>query len=1615
LVSGLAPSAQLFDRYRTVELGVSCEVDDSHATAAELVEQLVATEMSTADIDTEHLARQAVSLDLPRERVGVEPREGSGHGRSLESRHPRYVDVRCVDGLSRRKCLALLWVSHAANLREKGTRGSVDLVSDEPRPHFGVERYIATLYRRLGRYFERSSVPGGIHSGPARGDQALVVGIYGPWGCGKTTWLRQLHARVTRDNCRPRHGSEDEPVSLTVPILFNAWQFEREPHLIVPLLKTAEVELRRTVDIARELSEADDGDDDTPNKTRVRSFLSWSRRRVGMLRDAMLATASGLNLNANISLPGDLANAKLEFDFGKTQRVYKDKQDGRREPSRQPTVLDAYESIYYELRAYMAHLTGRSARVPDALRWLEHAAEQIESRLLEHKDSELDEHELEILSWWGRRNAHQGASDELHGESDANADDFRLNLLFMIDDLDRCLPEKAVEMLESIKLFLEVPGCAFVLAVDDEVVERGIRHRYKDYLLGDGAAPGRAPVTGAEYLEKLIHLPVRVPPVNSVEAKAFLLSEYRSLFQDAEDPVVALFVRCVPAVPRKLIRTAEVFGLLDEIARDQVGQNKFGAERYDRLLLARLVLLQLFAPALYRLGARPQGRSFLQDLKQLKAPRIADEIRELKTRLASDEPAVEVKRGRGANRESEATSGAGQRKLDEQRLQVALEVQLVLEQRSGFDPCAVVENEDYDWVSRVAAHYCVVPQYEGSELPAGESGPGPVAEPGKKSGSGQPLDLDAFVDLILDNDPATWRRALAEEREQIENRTFNATTVERILERAKLQQRSSLVWLAWIEVFAGTFRPVDLARLCRNVGLLREARDPALVLSRLCRIVNPPLLANPWLAVAQWRFGEANALFLQSYLEDEERKTLLAEADFRDCYLVGLDGRGVTLPLEASAWAWADLRHAELEPEIDTSLALREVGQLRALDLPIARGGGIHSVSLESGVVVSSHEDGTLQVWSPAGPLEQTLWIGERASGMTSWGDGLATIQRERGLARRTLQGDERWVVEGLDIGLDSRPCELADGRVAVGSADGMVRLFSPEIDRAVEEIPTGQRPVSALCSLGDDLAWGRVDGSIGVLPLSGGERCYMRDEEGAVIHHLQSLDAQRFVSANHEGVLRVWSRGGAELERRENRAKITSIVPLPDGFATGDEAARIRLWRDASVEELAKVPQCVWHLSAVDERRLRAVSEYRLQVWTTAGELRREVRDMTMIRAAAINDEIVAWSDLFSLSDEHHVWVLRTDESGVTQIRSTADLHVAQQIRVSGATIFARDDFGHDLTSWSGERFAAASRLRLSWGLGKVTDFAPLRAGLALVTEKRGLVIRRSRGEDTDDFETDHDKDDDLASPTDTPIDAIAVSPENERIAVAYRGAVIEVIGLSQRIDLQPEVERVRCLCWLDDERLVVGHAAGLTYQPLEGTKVSHDIPEVRCLARGRSHELLAGCVDGSVFLWVSLNDEPRQFHAHSHQLLAVHEREDGSLVTVAQDGVRFWNSDGSLREQLNVLSKSVVMWVRPNDEWPIVLESLHEHWSFSGGSHAADPNDWVSAFVTDASQADQANAPLFRVPLAVVDSNARSWGTDGDRGGSRHLRLRWPEDPKYRSALQRALLGPSQGPCRK
>ncbi|WP_299682069.1 Qat anti-phage system ATPase QatA [uncultured Roseobacter sp.] len=90
-------------------------------------------------------------------------------------------------------------------------------------------------------------------------------------------------------------------------------------------------------------------------------------------------------------------------------------------------------------------------------------------------------------------------------------------LVVVVDDLDRCLPATAIATLEAIRLFLFVPGAAFVIAADEGMIEYAVRSHFPDLPLSSG------PSTYARnYLEKLIQVPFRLPPLGYVETKIYL-------------------------------------------------------------------------------------------------------------------------------------------------------------------------------------------------------------------------------------------------------------------------------------------------------------------------------------------------------------------------------------------------------------------------------------------------------------------------------------------------------------------------------------------------------------------------------------------------------------------------------------------------------------------------------------------------------------------------------------------------------------------------------------------------------------------------------------------------------------------------------------------------------------------------------------------------------------------------------------------------------------------------------------------------------------------------------------------------------------------------------------
>lgn len=91
-------------------------------------------------------------------------------------------------------------------------------------------------------------------------------------------------------------------------------------------------------------------------------------------------------------------------------------------------------------------------------------------------------------------------------------------ILVVIDDLDRCEPDKAVEVLQAINLLLTFESFIVCLGIDARVITRAIERHYRDLLAEAGAS-------GYEYLEKIVQIPFRIPDPSDDDVMLFLLKQ----------------------------------------------------------------------------------------------------------------------------------------------------------------------------------------------------------------------------------------------------------------------------------------------------------------------------------------------------------------------------------------------------------------------------------------------------------------------------------------------------------------------------------------------------------------------------------------------------------------------------------------------------------------------------------------------------------------------------------------------------------------------------------------------------------------------------------------------------------------------------------------------------------------------------------------------------------------------------------------------------------------------------------------------------------------------------------------------------------------------------------
>ena len=86
-----------------------------------------------------------------------------------------------------------------------------------------------------------------------------------------------------------------------------------------------------------------------------------------------------------------------------------------------------------------------------------------------------------------------------------------------IDDLDRCAPERIIDCLEAVKLFVNVKNTAFVIGADERIIEYAIKTHYPiEQEKEEISSPF------SDYLEKLIQLPYKIPKLSDNEQETYI-------------------------------------------------------------------------------------------------------------------------------------------------------------------------------------------------------------------------------------------------------------------------------------------------------------------------------------------------------------------------------------------------------------------------------------------------------------------------------------------------------------------------------------------------------------------------------------------------------------------------------------------------------------------------------------------------------------------------------------------------------------------------------------------------------------------------------------------------------------------------------------------------------------------------------------------------------------------------------------------------------------------------------------------------------------------------------------------------------------------------------------
>ncbi len=199
--------------------------------------------------------------------------------------------------------------------------------------------------------------------------------------------------------------------------------------------------------------------------------------------------------------------------------------------------------------------------------------------------------------------------------------------IFFIDDLDRIDPPVAVEILELIKNIFEVNHCIFVLAIDYEVVVKGLIPKF-------GALTEKNEREFRSFFDKIIQLPFSMP-VAMYDVNHFLIESLHNIgylkkdssSESIQDKYAEFALLSVGTNPRSLKRLINTLSLLHIIgSQKEEDSNKQNENENESLINFGLVCIQIAYPKIYQaVLEEPDFKKWNEKTaKRLRLPEISE-------------------------------------------------------------------------------------------------------------------------------------------------------------------------------------------------------------------------------------------------------------------------------------------------------------------------------------------------------------------------------------------------------------------------------------------------------------------------------------------------------------------------------------------------------------------------------------------------------------------------------------------------------------------------------------------------------------------------------------------------------------------------------------------------------------------------------------------------------------------------------------------------------------------------------------------------------------------------------------------------------------------------------